>query len=172
MYILFAANIKGDPKINLVAIALVVVSILLTKNVAESTGQIYQRRPIEMLEISCHFNLLILCVVSFFTLENKAVKDIFAQISMSVTMILLLGVLLYHLLVEGIFKTRFWKQYKRARGYTVTLTDVKDTMVIEETIPSTSVIEAPHQPCQHLRGKDRKSSQTNDMCQLRETLLD
>ena len=115
LYIIFAANIKGDPKINLIAIGAVVVSILIMKDFVEGSGRLYQKWPIEMLEITCHFNLVILCIVSFFTLEDKAVKNIFAQISMSITIVLLLGVLLYHLLTEDVFKTKLWKQYKKGR---------------------------------------------------------
>ena len=129
-----------------------------------------------MLEIACHFNLVILCIVSFFTLEDKTVKNIFAQISMSITILLLLGVLLYHLFTEAVFKSKVWKHYKKGRGQLMSDTDTTATATNEESefsIPFCSVIEAPKQPSILHRGrKGGKTADIDSACELRETLLD
>ena len=177
LYIIFAANIKGDPKINLIAIGIVVVSILIVKDFVEGENQLYQKRPIELLEIVCHFNLVILCIVSFFTLEDKTVKNLFAQISMSITILLLLGVLLHHLFTEAVFKSNIWKRYKKSRGQLMSDTDTTATVTNEESdfsIPSCSVIEAPKQPSiLHRSRKGGKRAANSDSAYvLREILLD
>ena len=176
LYIIFAANIKGDPKINLLAIGIVVVSILIVKDFVEGDSRLYQKWPIEMLEIACHFNLVILCIVSFFTLEDKTVKNIFAQMSMSITIVLLIGMLLYHLFTEAVFKSKVWKHYKKSRGQLMIDTDTTATATNEESefsIPSCSVIEAPKQPFILHRGrKGGKTADIDSACELRETLLD
>ena len=81
LYIISAVNVTSDPRINLTAIGVVVISILLMRDFVESGGQIYERRPIEMLETICHFNLAFLCIVSFFTLENTKAKVVLTHIS-------------------------------------------------------------------------------------------
>ncbi len=176
LYIIFAANIEGDPKINLMAIGVIVVSILIIRDFVEGSSQLYQKRPIEMIEIACHYNLVVLCVVSFFTLQNESAKNVFAQISMSFTIILLLCVLLYHFFMVGVLKSKLWKQYKREREQRCLITSGTTepaTLMIEETVPSCSVVEAPKQPSVLLRGrKGGRMSSIDSACDLRETLLD
>ena len=67
LYITFAANIKGDPRVNLIAIGIIVTGILLLKYLVEGHSHIYQRWPVEILEVVRHFNLVFLAIVSFFT---------------------------------------------------------------------------------------------------------
>jgi predicted outer membrane repeat protein len=176
LYIIFAANIEGDPKINLIAIGVVVMSILIVRDFVEGSCPLYQKRPIEMVEIACHYNLVILCIVSFFTLQNESAKNVFAQISMSFTIILLLCVLLYHFFTVGVLKSKLWKRYKRERERRHLITsDTTEpaTVTIEETVPSCSVVEAPKQPSVLLRGrKGGRMSSIDGACDLRETLLD
>lgn len=116
LYITSAANVNSDPRINLTAIGVVVIGILLMRDFVESRGQIYEKRPTEMLETACHFNLVFLCIVSFFTLENTKAKVILTHVSISFTAVLFLGVLLHHTITEVIFKTRLWKNYKERRN--------------------------------------------------------
>ena len=113
LYIVSAANVKGDPKINLAAIGVVVICTLLLKDFVEKGSQIYCKWQIEILEVVCHSNLALLCIITFFTLENTAAKVIFAHLSISFTIALLLAVLLYHLSTEVVFKTKLWRKYKK-----------------------------------------------------------
>ena len=174
LYIIFSANIKGDPKINLIAIGIVVASILIVKDFVEGDDQLYQKQLIEILEIVCHFNLVILCIVSSFTLEDKTVKNLFAQISMSITIVLLLGVLLYHFFTEGVFKTKLWKHYKKDQRQLL-MSDTTNIATIEDNVstPSRSVIEGPKQPSILHRGrKGGRLSKKDSTCELKEILLD
>ena len=178
LYIVFAANAKDDPRINLIAIGVVVVSILIVKDFVEGRGQLYQKRTIEMLEIVCHFNLLILCIVSFFALENEAAKNIFAQISMSFTSLLLLFILLYHLSTECVIKSKLWKWYKKSREQFVSNTT--DTVLAEDSVndfsmPSCSVIEGPKRLSIATVLKGRKGGRIPNIdgaYELKEILLD
>ena len=170
LYIVFAANVKSDPKINLIAVGVVVVSILIVRDFVKGRGQLYQKQPIELLEIACHFNLVILCIVTFFTLEDSAVKNIFAQTSMSVTIVLLLGVLLYHLFTEVVLKSKLWKQFTKGREQHTH--EEIDTVMLEDSSapkPTHSVIESPKQV---LRGRKRMLKNVDAPCELKEILLD
>ena len=175
LYIIFAANVKGDPKINLIAIGVVVVSILIVRDFVKGSGQLYQKWPIEMLEIACHFNLVILCIVTFFTLGDEAVKNIFAQISMSITIVMLLGVLLYHLFTEIMFKTKLWQRLTKGQGQN-TNSEI-DTEILEGSNvpkPTHSVVEGPKQLSNVLRGRKggRIAKNIDGPCELKEILLD
>ena len=179
LYIIFAANIKGDPRVNLIAIGVTVAGILLLKYLVEGSSHIYQRWPIEIIEVACHFNLVFLSIVSFFVLENKAVKAILAHISMSVTITLLVAVLLYHFFSEVVFKTKLWKRYKQATlGQHRLILDATSDTITEDSdfsTPSCTVVEGPKEHALLLRGKEgrvmKKISIDSD-CELRETLLD
>lgn len=174
LYIISAANVNSDPRINLTAIGVVVVGILLMKDFVESRGQIYKKRSIEMLETACHFNLAFLCIVSFFTLENTKAKAILTHISISFMVVLFLGILLYHIFTEIIFKTRLWKNYNNSRNR-----PIHDNIATEasstSTVPSYSVVERPTESSlsdsvPKKKEKDRKMSGFDG--ELKEILLD
>ena len=174
LYIIFATNVKGDPKVNLIAIGTAVMSILIIKDFVEGDGHLYLTRAIEMIEICCHFNLVLLCIISFFTLENIKIKNIVAQISMSITIVLFLAVLLYHLFSEGVFKTKVWKKYKKRQRQLMSIT--MDTTAARDNIlskPSYSVIERPKQVSKPVRGRKKgRKPHTDGAYEIREILID
>ena len=152
------------------------IGILLMRDFVESGGQIYERRPIEMLETTCHFNLAFLCIVSFFTLESTKAKVVLTHISISFTAVLFLGVLLYHTFTEIVIKTRLWKIYSKIRNRPIQ----NDVISIEasstiSTVPSYSVVERPTESSlsdspPKRKGKSQKMSGFNS--ELKEILLD
>lgn len=175
LYVTFAANVEGDPKVNLIAIGVVVVSILIVRNFLEGNERLYQKRPIEMLEIACHFNLIILCIVTFFTLEDNVVKNIVAQTSISVTIALLLGVLIYHLFTEVFFKTKLCMRFMEGRGQ-CTRNEINTPVLNASNVPqpTSSVVEAPKELYTVLMvGKGGRGEKNSDFpCELKQILLD
>ena len=175
LYITFAANVKGDPKINLIAIGVVVVSILIVRDFMEGSERLYQKRPIEMLEIACHFNLVMLCIVTFFTLGDNVVKNIISQLSMTVTVVLLLGVLIHHLVTEVVFKIKLCKRFAEGRGQCTR--DEMNTATLSDGYvpqPTCSVVEGPKRLSTVLRGRKggRAVRNVDGPCELKEILLD
>ena len=175
LYVIFAANVEGDPKINLIAIGVVVVSILIVRDFVEGGERLYQKRPIEMLETACHFNLVILCIVTFFTLGDSVVKNIIAQMSMTVTIVLLLGVLIYHLVTEVVLKIKLCKRFIEGQGQC--MRDEINTATLNDgnvPQPTCSVVEGPKQLSTVLRGRKggRAVRNVSGPCELKEILLD
>ena len=104
LYVAAAANVSGDPKVNLLSIGIVIGSILLLKEIIGIRYRLYRQWLIEVIEIICHFNLMIFCIATFFTLEDENAKASVANISISITFLLFLGILLYHIYSELIIK--------------------------------------------------------------------
>ena len=177
LYVIFAANVKSDPKINLIAIGVMVVGILIVREFVEGGERLYQKRSIEMLEIACHFNLVLLCVVTFFTLEDTVVRNIVAQVSMIATIMLLLAVLVYHFFTEVVFKTKLCKRLTNDRGQCAR--DEVNTVALSFNgsnilQPTHSVVEGPKRISTVLRGRKGGKLQKNmdGPCELKEILLD
>ena len=177
LYVIFAANVKSDPKINLIATGVMVVGILIVREFVEGGERLYQKRPIELLEITCHFNLVLLCTVTFFTLEDIVVRNIIAQVSMTVTIVLLLAVLIYHFFTEVVLKTKLCKRLTNSRGQctrdevnTVAL-NLNGSNIVQ---PTHSVIEGPKRLSTVLGGRKGGRVQKNidAPCELKEILLD
>ena len=177
LYVIFAANVKSDPKINLIAIGVMIVGILIVREFVEGGERLYQKRLIEMLEIACHFNLILLCVVTFFTLEDTEVRNIVAQVSMIATIMLLLAVLIYHFFTEVVFKTKLCKRLTNDRGQCAR--DEMNTVALSFNgsnilQPTHSVVEGPKRISTVLRGRKGGKLQKNmdGPCELKEILLD
>ena len=108
LYIASAANVSGDPKINLLIIGSVISGVLLISKIVGIGNRIYKKWPIEVLEVASYMNLLLLCLATFFSLENKRVRKAVINISVSITFLLLLGILFYHIFTELMIKP--WKK--------------------------------------------------------------
>ena len=154
LYIVSSANVEGDPKINLTAIGVVVVSTIILKDFLEYRGRIYHRKSIEMLETACHFNLVILCTATFLTLEHEKVSAVIFHVSVSFTAALLLAVLLYHLLTEVIFKTKMWRNYKERQHRPIVTDDAPaNRQNTKIRSPIYSIVEIPKQSSQDISNK-------------------
>ena len=154
LYIVSSANVEGDPKINLTAIGVVVLSTIILKDFLEYRGRIYHRKSIEMLETACHFNLVILCTATFLTLEHEKVSAVIFHVSVSFTAALLLAVLLYHLLTEVIFKTKMWRNYKEHQHRPIVTDDAPaNRQNTKIRSPTYSIVEIPKQSSQDISNK-------------------
>ena len=108
LYVASTANVTGNPKIDLQVIGICIGSIIFLKEIITFKSRVYKKWPTELLEFTCYINLLFLCFASFYTLQNEMAKVAVVNISVSITFLLFLGVLVYHIFTELIVK--LWKR--------------------------------------------------------------
>ena len=174
LYIVSSANVEGDPKINLTAIGVVIASTMTLKDFVEFRGRIYRRQSIEMLETACHFNLALLCIATFLTLEHAKVSAVIFHVSVSFTAVLLVAVLLYHICTEVIFKTKLWNNYKERQHRPVIVDDAPANVIdqnIEISAPTYSVVEGPKRSSQNNSRKKEANKILKFDGSLKEILL-
>ena len=141
LYVASAANIPGDPKVNVLLVGIATVCILLFKEVAAVKSRVYKKWPIELLEVSCFVNLALLCLGTFFTLDNKAANTAVANTSVSITFIIFPGILSYHLFSEITARISHHKrQHNDSDDQCEPLSCSTET---SSFAPTSSVIEAP-----------------------------
>ena len=141
LYVASFVNVSGNPKKNLVTTGAIVIGVILFKEVVVigRLNRVYKKWPIEILEVITYINLILLCLFTFFTLEDERAMKVIACISVSITFVMFLGVLFYHIFTELLAKLPYYRWLllkKSAREYKLT-----DTMV---TVPTCSVIDAPN----------------------------
>jgi predicted outer membrane repeat protein len=110
LYIASTANVSDDPRIDLLIIGIVLICILLIKEIISVSGRVYKKWPVEILEVSCYVNLILLCFATLYELQNKRFKECLAYTSVSIIIIQFIGVLLYHITTEIILRTKNWKR--------------------------------------------------------------
>ena len=97
LYLVFALNVSGDPRINLLAIILMVGGILFYKG---HLGRIYWTNTVDTIEMVCYFNICSYSAIQLFLqhaeISHKQTVNYAAYISGAVTSILLLSVVVYH----------------------------------------------------------------------------
>ena len=93
IYLTISLNGTDDPSINLLAIIVITSSLQFLKG---HFGQIYRNWKIDLIEIVCYLNILLFSSVKTFTIEgrNDTVPEF---ISGSITLLLLLFILAYHI---------------------------------------------------------------------------
>lgn len=108
--IISAVNSSSDPGINLLAIGTIMTLLLLVKSCLQGS-KIYRKKPVEILEVTCHLNVALLCLVRFFILERNTTNQIVVSyISGSITLLLFLIVVACHVVSECCFKTNdLWR---------------------------------------------------------------
>lgn len=113
LYILF--SVVTNPDGFILVIGILMVCLLLFKFYSgKVNGQIYRRWPVDVLETTCYVNIILFCLAKQFVLESSDQKGrmIVAYISGTITFVLFVVVLFYHLLNELISKTEIWKSIK------------------------------------------------------------
>lgn len=172
LYIVSAANIDSDPKLNLTATGVVVTGILLLNKLVEIRGQIYEQWFVEMLEVFCHYNLLFLCIATLFTLDNRSVSTLIAQVSIAFTAALLVAVLLYHFIVEVVSKIKPWRNCIFTQGQHRSIDATVTMEEIRHKVPTYSIVEAPKHSTPVVKDKHAKLLGSSDSEELHEILLD
>ena len=97
LYLVFALNVSGDPRINLLAITLTVGGILFYKG---HLGRIYWTNTVDTIEMVCYFNICSYSAIQLFLqhaeISHEQSVNYTAYISGAVTSTLLFSVVIYH----------------------------------------------------------------------------
>ena len=97
-------------------ISVITIGILTSILLLLSTNRPYNKRPIEVMEVISFTNIICLCLATVFLSKGGKGQDIVACISGSITFIMFLIVLSYHILTELCFKTKLGKALKQKFG--------------------------------------------------------
>ena len=97
LYLVFALNKSGDPRVNLVAISVVPCCLMFLKGLV---ARVYKRWIVKAISMTCYLNMALLSISTFFSLENRSTQSVFAFFSGLVVILLLLLVISYHMFTE------------------------------------------------------------------------
>ena len=165
LYIASAANVSGDPKINLLTIGSVITGVLLISKLVGIGDCVYKKWSIEILEVASYVNLLLLSLATFFSLGNIRARKAVTNTSVSIMFLLLLCVLFYHVYTELIMKQ--WKKANHQTQLSVAIEQFEGISDHSESFQMSSttstVVDAP---------KKIQSTNYATNNELREALLD
>ena len=102
IFVASTANVSGDPSLNLLIIGSGMTGVLVLMKLVSVSSQVYKKWQIEFIEVVCYVNVILLSLAIFFS-KNDRMKAQAINISVSITFILLVGILLYHICTEVIF---------------------------------------------------------------------
>ena len=105
-YSVTALNTQGDPMINLFAIIVLITTITVYKG---SVSGVYKKWPLDILETSIHFNLILLSAATMYATYTNGNQALLADISLSVYFITFLIVVIYHVLFSTFCKKLYAK---------------------------------------------------------------
>ena len=139
------AAVSSDPGISLLSIGIIIGCLLLYKAIFHS--RVYRKWVIELFEMICHFNILIFTLAKLFVPLTVRERNqmVPAYLSVSITFILFLAVIIYHLITELCLKTEVWKKtkklMKRQDDASAILEAVNDHS--DQSEPTISVVDGP-----------------------------
>ena len=93
LYIVFALNVNGDSRVNLVAIILTVGGLLLTKGFLV---KVYKKWPIDVMESIMYFNILGFAALTWYYIGTPKRQTAVAYTSVTITLLFLLMVISFH----------------------------------------------------------------------------
>ena len=103
LYIIFATNFKGDPQLPLLAIIFTVGALVFFKGVL--AAKIYKNRPVDILETIMYFNLIAFSALTSYYIDKESSKAAIATTSVSITFILLMIVIAFHIYKYSCIRT-------------------------------------------------------------------
>ena len=105
--VISAANVSGDREITILAIGITVSILLILVSCRP-----YKSWQVEVLEIICYANIVVFCLTTLYSSKVGNSQDAISYISGTITLLLLLIVLTYHVVTQLFFKTQFGKKLK------------------------------------------------------------
>ena len=91
--IFITANVSGNPQQNLLTTGIIITLLIVLKTYIGNN--LYKSKTLDYVENICYFNLLFLTIATFYTRQiNK--QEILTNASITVTLILFLCILVYH----------------------------------------------------------------------------
>ena len=107
VHVISAANVSGDREITLLAIGTIAIILLILVSCRP-----YKNWPVELLEIICYANIAGLCLATLYTSKVGKSQDVAGYISGTISLILFLVVLTYHVVTQLFFKIQLGKKLK------------------------------------------------------------
>ena len=102
LYLIAAVNVSGEPRVNLLAVSLVIGSMFLLH--AYSGMHIYKRWVLDAFEFTTYFNILAFAVTKFYALQSDSDHIIIAitlsSISIGFQFVVFICTLMYHAEIE------------------------------------------------------------------------
>ena len=95
LYVIFATNLKGDPQLHLLAITFAVGILFFFKGIL--AAKIYKNRPVDILETIMYFNLTTFAALTSYYIDEEDSKAAIATTSVSITFILLMIAIAFHI---------------------------------------------------------------------------
>ena len=108
LYVIFATNFEGDPQLSLLVITFAVGVLFLFKGVL--AAKIYKNRPVEVLETIMYFNLIAFAALTSYYIDDDSSKAAIATTSVSITFILLMIVIAFHVYKYSCIRTTIRKK--------------------------------------------------------------
>ena len=103
LYLISAVNVSSEPAVNLTAIGVTMLVILLFKGFLQQQ-KVYRKWLVEVLELVSYMNITLFTLFTLYTVktqnENSKMQEVLAHISVSVTFLLFLVVVAYHMITE------------------------------------------------------------------------
>ena len=108
VHIISAADVSSDRAITLLAIGIIVFILSMLVCVYRP----YQNWPVQALEVTCYANIVCFCLATFYVSKVGASQDTIAYISGTISLVLFLAVLIYHVITQLFFTTWLGKKLK------------------------------------------------------------
>ena len=93
------------------------ISIVFFKEVFNTRSQVYKKRSLEVLEVSCYLNLMLLCFATLFALESDTTRESLAYASVSIMFVQFLAVVCYYVFIEVLAKTSAYIKLAKTSAY-------------------------------------------------------
>ena len=96
-------NVSNNPQTNLVTVNIVMILIMCVCG----SGSVSRKYPIAIIDTICYINLLLLSVICLYLLgtgRDESLQSVAGYVSVSITLALLIGILLYHMYAEILLK--------------------------------------------------------------------
>ena len=146
LYVISAVNVSNNPDINLLMIGIVMSILFLLRGML--SFQVYKKWLIEVLELTCYFNIILFCLAKLFIIIEATKRDqaIIAYVSGSITLALFVAVAGFHVLTEVCSIQRAFKHfYQRKQEEGIDLGNFTSGSGSQESqcVPTMSVVDAP-----------------------------
>ena len=105
LYLISALNVLNDPSLNLIAIVCLVGGLLLLNN---PSGNVYKKWPLNVLESSYIFNLMVFAAVTLFIGESKGNQSALVYTSTSIAFVTFIATIVHHTFIY-VLKINFKK---------------------------------------------------------------
>ena len=168
VYIISAANVSNDPRVNLMATGAIITGLLVLKGYSQGST-VYRRQFIDILEMVCYVNIAMFCLAELFVLGGNGGVGAIAYVSGSITFILFLFVIIYHIYTELLLKSVLWKRVRQCRqrhGRYNVEDDIQENLLLAQSEVTHSEVPAPVRgelPLTALNADDGEHDEASDI---------